>query len=275
MATGDRGWRPEQRSAIELLAPVLCLRTSPDTEQALAVHEPHQDGQVHHERADTQDGHALDELVDLERQEPRRRDGGEVLGPSALAPQPDRLDAFDHGVRDRGEQQDEDGVLLQVEQAVEPAVDRALARALPGVRGEVPDEVVGLRAELSQVRLQQEQQDRERGEEHRVKGAVDGDEAQDDRVPQHPAATRQLHLLEGRQGLAPGGLGRCGGQPHVAARAPGHPPAVLEIHAEPGVLGAQPVHQRRGRDVTAARADERLGMPAEEVAADVALLAAH
>src|SRR5437764_9499990 len=78
----------EHGHAVELLFLVLRLDPASDAEKAFSVHEPDEDREVHDERGHTEHRDPLRQLVDLEREEPRRRDSGEVLGPSLLEPQP-------------------------------------------------------------------------------------------------------------------------------------------------------------------------------------------
>src|SRR6266511_6237727 len=95
----ERGRWGEQLDGVGAL---LLLGAAPDAEQALAAHQPGKDVDVNDLRDDAQHGDALDQFVDLERQEPGGRDCGEVLGPPPLAPQAHRVDALHLRIGHRG-----------------------------------------------------------------------------------------------------------------------------------------------------------------------------
>jgi hypothetical protein len=71
-------------------------------EEALCDDEIHEYHEVHEQRADPHECHAVEELVDLDRKEAGGGQNGQVLGPPPLAPQPAGLEGRDDAI-DAGE----------------------------------------------------------------------------------------------------------------------------------------------------------------------------
>src|SRR4051794_4487544 len=94
------GHRPLERlqTDVALAQPLLLGHAAVQAEQPLGEQQVDDDRQVHDQRDDLERADGFRELVDLERQERRRRDEGEVLGPALLEPEADRLGAFEQRV---------------------------------------------------------------------------------------------------------------------------------------------------------------------------------
>src|SRR3954468_6196759 len=104
-ARGGRHLVPRRGRALERLPADVALpqrllgrATAANPEQALGVKKVGDDGEVDAERDELQRREALDELVDLERQEHRRRDQGQVLRPPLRKPQADGLDQLERRI---------------------------------------------------------------------------------------------------------------------------------------------------------------------------------
>ena len=149
---------------------------------------------------------AVGDLVDLERQQDRRREEREVLGPALHVPQADRLDSLEHA---EGEQPDPDLAQrprAQREQLVELVQDPDVAAGLDRAAGDAAlqvgeDPVVGV-AQAVLVTGERDHRDPEQHEDHEVKRAVDRDQAQHDLVAQRLAAQRHRDLVAFRRMLA-------------------------------------------------------------------------
>ena len=155
----------------------------------------------------------MGELVDLDGQQRGGDDEGQVLGPAALVPQADRLDALDRRVDEdhRGEEVKARG--LQREELVDLAQQPVLAVAAAGHGAalQVGDDAVEALAEGGAMRGEEQDRDAEQPEDEEVQGAVDRDQAQDDLVAQRASAQRQLDLVAAGRVLARGRRRRRGG----------------------------------------------------------------
>ena len=94
-----------------------------------------------------------------------------------------------------------------------------------------------------------------------MEGPVDGDQAQDQEVPEPLAPLRDVELVDRREVLALGIRGRGGLHPGVAAEAAGEPSAVGKVEPEAGVLGPKRGHVGRWNHVAAEGAGEGLAVP--------------
>jgi hypothetical protein len=170
---------------------------------------------------------AVGQLVDLERQQRRGDDEGQVLGPALLQPQPDRLHALDRRVDEDHGREEVQARRSHRERLVDVGDQAVLAlcgaRDRPAV--EVADHAVEGVPQVRAVGGEDEDRDAEERQDHEVQRAIDGDEAQHDLVAQGPAAQRQRDLLAPREVLAHGRFGRGHRDPAVAAQAamPAHP----------------------------------------------------
>ena len=139
------------------------------------------------------------ELVDLERQQDRRRGEGEVFGPALRVPQTDRLDAFERAVAEQAEADSAQGPGSEREQAVElvqdPDVAAVLHRAAADAALQIgEDPVVGI-PQAGLVAGERDHRDPQQYQDHEVKRTVDGDQSQHDPVAERLAAERDLDLV--------------------------------------------------------------------------------
>ena len=242
------------------------VRSAADSEQPFRIDEVHEDGDVHHERADAEHAHTIEQLVDLERQEPSRGHHGEVLGPPALAPQPDGLDAFDDAVGRRRDRQRRDRALAEIGDAMQLAAQHVVAGVRSGVAGDAIETVGRVsrkRLQVEQPRVDDRKCNGQQPEDDGVESPVDGDQSKDDRVVQRLPASGQIELLERRDDLRRHvrRFGREAFCPRVAAQAPRVATTVLRIEAQLAIVGPQRGDGCRGRDVAAHRAHQRLDVP--------------
>ena len=191
-------------------------------------------------RQHLQRGDALDQLVDLVRDEDDRRHERQVLRPPLGEPEPDRLDALQQrvggdGRADQVQVPDADGeqVLQVMHDAVVAGRQRAAHAAL-----QVVEDAGELRVQRGAVAGEQEHGGGERAQDQEVKQPVHGDQPQDVAVAQRLAPQRQHDLVPGRRVLPGGMLRRGERQPGVAAHAP-VPAQAARLPGEQLVLGTQ------------------------------------
>ena len=139
-------------------------------EQPLGVEQVGHHRDVDDEGEDLQRRQPVGQLVDLERQQRRRDEEGQVLGPAALVPQADGLDALDRGVGedDDGEQVQLRG--LQREELVDLAEQAVMgvSAAGHGAALEVGDDAVEAVAEGRPMRGEEQDREAEEPEDEEV-----------------------------------------------------------------------------------------------------------
>ncbi len=199
---------------------------------------------VEHECPDLQVGDRHGELVDLQRQQQGDLDEGEVLGPSFLSPQPDRLDSVDGRISgERGPVEvelgwrvvDEPGDLAEEAVVTRDEADTGLQRVQEA-------EVVA--AQVLLVDGEQDDAYTQSREDDEVDHPVESDQTQHVSVPERPASQWQLDLVAPRRETVRRRLGQGQRQPRVAPEAPVPPQAgrfanqqvVLQAHF--GGIGA-------------------------------------
>ena len=169
-----------------------------EAEQPLRVHEVDHDREVDRESDQLQHRHAIDDLINLERQQQRRRDERQVLGPPLREPQSDRLDPLEQGVREQRDPDHVQGVGAQREQLVELAEDADVAGGLHGTSGDAALERRKHPLEISLGGLlvggEDQHDDPQQRQDHEVECPVEGDQPQHDPVAQRLAAGRDLDL---------------------------------------------------------------------------------
>ena len=192
-----------------------------DAEQALGAQQVDHHGDVDDEGDHLEDGRAIGQLVDLQRQQRRRHDERQILRPAALIPQADALDALDEAV---DEQHAADQ--MQMRRGRREGVVDLMQQAVSGVRLarrhaalQVRDDFVESVAQRRAVSREQQHEHAERDQHDEVKRAIERDHAQHDLVAQRLAAQRQLDLLALGRMLARGRRRRRERQPAVAAQA--------------------------------------------------------
>ena len=123
-----------------------------------------------------------------------------------------------------------------------------------------------LQRRLEQRELLQgkEAADGDGAEDHGVERPVDGDEAQDDGLPEELAPAGHVQRFQLRQRFALGSARRSGGRrdPRVAAQAPGEATTIGKVHPDAGMLGEKGSHRGGWSVVPADATDEGLGVPA-------------
>ena len=264
-SAGGAGSSVGQR--LERLGPVHLPR-SVCAEQMLRQHQVHEDGEVDHHRPEPDERDALDELVDLQREESRGREHGEVLGPTPFAPQPDRFEAGDDRV-DRGEEREHaERMRLHVTEAGQQRGDDAVrARAAVAVARllwSASSMPLAQPCTASRFHRQREGRERDRAERDRVHGPVDGDDADQDRLPQRAPVPWSLDVFDVFDRRARPGCGWVGHDPVAAPEALHQPAAVDGLACEHVVAAVEGQHRRAGHDVAAPRAYQQLG-PSERV----------
>jgi hypothetical protein len=193
-----------------------------DPEEPFGDQQVDHDGEVDDEREDLQHRNALGQLVHLVGDEDDGRDEGQVFGPPASHPQPDRLSPL-HGRVHRGcgtdqveaghpdsEQPPEvmhDAVTAVVDWPAEPALQVLEYAGEVGVQG-------------SLMVSEQDHRRGQGGQYQEVEQPVHGDQPQHVAVPQRPAAQRHDDLVPLRRELDGGLAGRGQRDPRIAAQAP-------------------------------------------------------
>jgi hypothetical protein len=224
------------RLALGALGPAAAAQA----EQPLGVQQVDRDGHVDDERHHLQHGDALDQLVDLVRDEDDRRDERQVLRPPLGEPEPDRLDALKQRVPGDGRADqvevpdaDREQVLQVVHDAVLAAGQRAAHSAL-----QVVEDAGELGVQRGAVAGEQQHGGGQRAQHQEVEQPVQGDQPQDVAVAQRLAPERQHDLVPGRRVLPDRMLRRGERQPGVAAHAP-VPAQAARFPGEQLVLGTQ------------------------------------
>src|SRR5206468_4017137 len=147
--------------------------------------EVEDDQQVDEDAAGFPEAGADRELVELEGDEQRGGDHGQVLGPELVEPEADALDQLERAVAERGQPGDPQLVRVQVMQARDDAVEEAL----PRVDVDAADDPLG---EMAEVGVQMEEQVGAGGEQqHPAQRALDRYQANDEPSARRVAGTHR------------------------------------------------------------------------------------
>ncbi len=153
---------------------------------------------VEHQCADPDPGHPLDELVDLDRNEERRRDDREVLAPALEQPEPDTFAILQRAIEEQTHRDPQQRGRSGLDDRTQRVHDRGVVQAVVQLVGQRLDQrqvVVEGALDRVPVRPEPEHAIRRQEDEGALDEPLGREQAEHDRVPQLSPAKNDRRLV--------------------------------------------------------------------------------